>query len=188
MCQYFYLWCELACTQGEINTMTHTISNAQQLAQHIARQGGIDVVICIGTDKVVSDSLGPMVGTMLNKAMSRPLYIYGLCNRCITALNVAQCNNAIRSMHPNSTILAIDAGVGDDDQVGKVQISDHGIMPGLATNRQLPCVGDIGIVGIVSNRDMSQFYVNSDTRRNIVHDISKMIVDSINSAFASSIM
>lgn len=163
--------------------MTWTMDSAEQLARYMTEQiGTIDVVVCIGTDKVVCDSLGPIVGTMLNDKMQRPLYIYGLQCRCLTALNIADSYSRIKELHPNSTILAVDAGVGDSSQIGKVQLSNHGILPGLATNRQLPCIGDIGIVGIVDSRAMKNFYQDTLYTRSVVGDLSEMIVDSICSA------
>ncbi len=160
--------------------MTWTATNSQQLAEHMAKQiDNIDVVVCVGTDKVVCDSLGPMVGSMLNNNMIKPIYVYGLQSSCLTALNVAQCYHDIRKLHSTSTILAVDAGVGDTDQLGKVQISNHGILPGLATNRQLPCIGDVGIVGIVATRDMQGFYEDSDHTRSRVEKLSQLIVKSI---------
>ncbi len=163
--------------------MTYTASNAKQLAEHIqqlAKQ--IDVVVCIGTDKVVCDSLGPMVGSMLNGNMDRPLYIYGLQCQCLTALNIADSFTAIRTLHPHGTILAIDAGVGDNNQIGTLQLSDHGILPGLATNRQLPCIGDIGIVGVVATRDMSAFYGDTPQLRSMLYNMCQTIVEGINMA------
>ncbi len=160
--------------------MTWTATNSEQLAEKISQQvGNIDVIVCIGTDKVVCDSLGPMVGSMLNSSMQQPLYIYGLQSQCLTANNIADSYSAIRQLHSDSTILAIDAGVGDYDQIGNVQFSDHGILPGLATNRQLPSIGDIGIVGIVSSRDMHTFYADTPHTRSIVEGLCNIIVEGL---------
>lgn len=167
----------------EVGNMTYTTHNAQQLSKHIKQHiDHIDVVVCIGTDRVVCDSLGPMVGSALNYNMDRPLYIYGIESQCLTALNIVNSFSAIKSLHPNSTILAIDAGVGESGQIGNIQFSDHGILPGLATNRQLPCIGDVGIVGIVSNRDMGSFYADTPQIRSMLDGMCHTIVEGINMA------
>lgn len=166
--------------------MTYTTNSAQQLADGILQlTSKIDVVVCIGTDKVLCDSLGPMVGSMLNSNMNSPMYIYGLQCQCLTALNIADSFGIIRSLHPHSTILAIDAGVGDSNQIGTLQLSDHGILPGLATNRQLPSIGNIGIVGVVSTRDMSAFYSDTPQLRSMLSSMCQTIVDGINMAYCS---
>ena len=46
------------------------------------------VYMCIGTEKVFSDSLGPRVGSLLNERMTKPLFVYGMNDRNITAENL----------------------------------------------------------------------------------------------------
>ena len=70
---------------------------------------GTPVFMCIGTDKVFSDSLGPRVGTLLNRQMRTPSFVYGMCEQNITAENLLRCYNFIRALHPSNRIVVIDA-------------------------------------------------------------------------------
>ncbi|MDE7454689.1 MAG: spore protease YyaC [Clostridia bacterium] len=137
------------------------------------------VYMCIGTEKVFSDSLGPRVGTLLNIQMQTPVFVYGMCDQNITAENLCYCYDFIKTMHPNSQIVVIDAGVGDSEQLGRVQLCDGGIVPGAATNKNLPEVGDIGIVGIVAERGMADFYTLNSTKDKLVGEVAKFIADAI---------
>ena len=143
------------------------------------------VYMCIGTEKVFSDSLGPRVGTLLNENMLFPAFVYGLCEQNITAENLLYSYNFIKAMHPQSKIVVIDAAVGSTDQIGRIQISDGGILPGAATNKNLPAVGDIGIVGIVADRGMSDFYSLNSSKDRLVGEIAQFIADAILAATKS---
>ncbi len=137
------------------------------------------VFMCIGTEKVFSDSLGPRVGTLLNRDMKTPSFVYGLCEQNITAENLLYCYNFIKAMHPDSQIVVVDAAVGSTEQIGKIQISEGGIYPGAATNKNLPSVGDIGIVGIVAEKGMNDFYTLNTEKDKLVARVAQFISDAI---------
>ena len=137
------------------------------------------VYMCIGTEKVFSDSLGPRVGSLLNERMTKPLFVYGMNDRNITAENLLNSYNFIKAMHPDNQIVVIDAGVGSTEQLGGVQLSRGGIVPGAATNKNLPSVGDIGIVGIVAERGMSDFYTLNSSKDRLVSAVAQFIADAI---------
>ena len=137
------------------------------------------VYMCIGTEKVFSDSLGPRVGTLLNENLRLPAFVYGLCDQNITAENLLYSYSFIKALHPHSKIVVIDAAVGTSNQIGKVQICDGGIAPGAATNKNLPSVGDVGIVGIVAEKGMSDFYTLNSSKDRLVGSVAQFIVDAI---------
>ena len=137
------------------------------------------VYMCIGTEKVFSDSLGPRVGTLLNEKMLSPAFVYGLCDQNITAENLLYSYNFIKALHPESKIVVIDAAVGAPEQIGKIQICDGGIMPGAATNKNLPSVGDVGIVGIVADKSMNDFYTLNSAKDRLVGQIALFIAEAI---------
>lgn len=144
------------------------------------------VFMCIGTEKVFSDSLGPRVGTMLNEQMTNPAFVYGLCEQNITAENLLYSYNFIKSLHPCSPIVVIDAAVGSVDQIGKIQLCDGGIIPGAATNKNLPVVGDVGIVGIVAEKGMGDFYTLNSAKDKLVGKVAQFIAEAILTATKSA--
>ena len=159
----------------------YNLNGVQRFASELAARGDgrPQVYMCIGTDKVFADSLGPRVGSMLNEQMARPTFVYGMVTDNITAENLAVCHNLIKRLHPDSQLVVIDAAVGTEDQIGNVQISDGGIIPGAATNKNLPLVGDVGIVGIVAERGMADFYTLNGSKERLVNRVAKFIVEAI---------
>ena len=152
----------------------------QRMAEALkSKTQGQTVYMCIGTEKVFSDSLGPRVGSLINQKMRSPAFVYGLCEQNITAENLLYSYNFIKALHPQSKIVVIDAAVGSPEQIGKIQISDGGIMPGAATNKNLPSVGDVGIVGIVADKSMNDFYTLNSAKDRLVGQIAQFIADAI---------
>lgn len=68
----------------------------ENLAKELQERVKNPVFVCIGTEKVFADSLGPRVGSLLNAQMSKPYFVYGLCNQNITAENLVYCHDFIK--------------------------------------------------------------------------------------------
>lgn len=159
----------------EVNIQNENI--AKLAAELKSKMKSNCVYMCIGTEKVFSDSLGPRVGSLLNQRLNA--FIYGMSEQNITAENLLYCYNFIKALHPDSTIVVVDAAVGSKDQIGNVQLCDGGILPGAATNKNLPEVGDIGIIGIVAERGMTDFYTLNSEKDQLVAEVAKFIANVI---------
>lgn len=149
---------------------------SQQLKPLLARDM---VFLCIGTENVTGDSLGPRVGTLLQNKMKTPLLIYGYEGCNVNAQNLVLAYDMVKIMHPEKQIVVVDAAVGDNEEVGCVQIHKGGIMPGAATNKNLPQVGDVSILGVVSKRGCQDFYSSHADRVILVEKMAETIANSI---------
>lgn len=108
------------------------------------------VVLCIGTDRVTGDSLGPLIGYKLSRKFL-PLYtIYGTLDTPVHALNLAETVEKIKKKHPDNCIIAIDASLGSRDHLGFVTLKNGSLQPGAGVRKTLTTVGDISITGIVN--------------------------------------
>ena len=136
------------------------------------------VFICIGSDLILGDSLGPLIGTKIKEA-KLPVYFYGSLGFPITAKEISYVKDYIKEIHPNSFIVAIDAAVGDDNDVGLIKVSDKGIMPGLGVKKKLGKVGDCGIMGIIAKRSTNNVELFNLTRLNLVYKASDIIINGI---------
>ena len=136
------------------------------------------IFICIGSDLVLGDSLGPLVGTFLNNKKVQS-YIYGTLNFPITAKEVEYASTYLKQMHPNSISIAIDAAVGSEDDVGLIRVVNKGLKPGLGVDKNLGVVGEISIVGIVSAKSSKNFNLFNLTRLNLVYKMASIIANGI---------
>lgn len=112
--------------------------------------GKLPVVLCIGSDRVTGDCLGPMVGQMLVER-GAPAFVYGTLARPVTALNLKDAVKHIKDAHGDKKVLAIDSSVGRLGDVGKIRVAFGSIAPGSADGKKLPKVGDVSITATVTD-------------------------------------
>ncbi|WP_299092602.1 spore protease YyaC [uncultured Metabacillus sp.] len=137
------------------------------------------VFLCIGSDRYVGDSLGPLVGTML-KENQVPFRVYGTLEEPVHAFNLKGIVKEIKKQFKKSLIFSIDAAIGKENHVGYVLFKEGPLLPGKAVEKMLPEVGDYHFVGIVNYIDplpTSQFL--NDTRLFTVMNLAKTIVKVI---------
>lgn len=144
------------------------------------------VILCIGSDLAIGDSLGPICGTMIqSKSNYKGAFVYGTLKKPVTAKEVKYLNNFLKETHPNSKIIAVDAAVGVAGDIGLIKINNRGLKPGLGANKKLPAVGDISIMGIVAEKSLFNYSLLNLTRLNLVYKMADVISDSV-STFLSS--
>ena len=136
------------------------------------------IFICIGSDLVLGDSLGPLVGTFLKRKRVSS-YVYGTLNYPITAKEIEYAKKYLKQMHPESITIAIDAAVGSAEDIGLIRVLNKGLKPGLGVEKNLSVIGDISIVGIVSEKSLKNYSLFNLTRLNLVYKMAEKISDGI---------
>ena len=136
------------------------------------------IILFIGSDLAIGDSLGPVVGTMLRKKGYGGT-IYGSLKNPVTAKEVKYINNFLQKTHPQSPVIAIDAAVGDESDIGLIKVTDVPLKPGSGANKRLGKVGDVSILGIVAGRTAFSYSALSLTRLNMVYGMAEVISDAI---------
>ncbi|MFP5108400.1 spore protease YyaC [Neobacillus sp. C211] len=140
------------------------------------------VFVCIGTDRSTGDSLGPLVGTLLEEKGMRSFYVYGTLDEPIHAVNLSEKLKEIHAKHDDPYIIGIDACLGRTKNVGVIQLGNGPVKPGAGVNKELPEVGDIHITGIVNVSGFMEFFVLQNTRLNLVMRMAKTIANGIHQA------
>lgn len=141
------------------------------------------VVLCIGSDLAIGDSLGPVCGTLLREKAGS-CFVYGTLQQTVTAKEVKYMNDFLRETHPGSPVIAVDAAVGDAGDIGLIKISDRGIKPGLGANKNLGRVGDVGIMGIVAEKSLFNYSLLNLTRLNLVYRMADIISEAVSTFLA----
>ena len=108
------------------------------------------VVICIGSDRVAGDMLGPLVGSALREEYRLPCPVYGWVGESVNGLNLDAYLAMIGEKHPRSRLISVDAALGKGEDVGRVRLKKGGIKAGGALERIGEKIGDIGIIGVVA--------------------------------------
>ncbi|NPV92449.1 MAG: spore protease YyaC [Firmicutes bacterium] len=138
----------------------------QRLDQERARSV---VAVCIGTDRSTGDSLGPLVGSKLNR-MRLPYLsrVAGTLDKPVHATNLKQTLEEIAGEFESPLILAVDACLGRLESVGFITLAPGALQPGAGVNKTLPPVGDLHISGIVNVGGYLEFMVLQNTRLSLV--------------------
>lgn len=137
------------------------------------------VFLCIGTDRSTGDSLGPLVGDKLKFLIRNRVALYGNLENPVHAKNLNDTLEIINSNYNDPFVIAIDACLGNIQNVGKIVIERKPLHPGSAMNKDLPPVGDLSITGIVNISGALEFMVLQNTRLFTVMQLAETISKGI---------
>nr|WP_312578350.1 spore protease YyaC [Sedimentibacter sp.] len=153
------------------------------LSEHLCKNTAI---VCIGTDKCIVDSLGPLVGTMLMKK-NLAIDIYGTLDKPVHAININEYIKTIRSKNYDN-VIAIDACLSSKKSQGIVEVREGPITPGKGIGKLLPEIGDLSIIGIVDSNDKEFYNLVQDTRLSFIYEMSEIIAEGIIAAMSMNDM
>ena len=110
------------------------------------------MVVCIGSDRISGDALGPIVGTILReKGVNCP--VFGVEGQPINGMNVEAYREFFKRFYADSLVIAVDAAVGKPHEVGQILCRRGGIRAGGALGRDGDRIGDISLLGIVAEKE-----------------------------------
>ena len=136
------------------------------------------VFICIGTDKIIGDSFGPLVGSKLEQLIENyniyNINIYGTLEENICYTNVNKYLLKIKKNHPNACTVVIDAALSEEMNIGKIFVQKEKMLLAKALNKTKIEVGDISIKAVVGkNYKVSKY--NFLSLQNIsINDVIKL--------------
>jgi putative sporulation protein YyaC len=138
------------------------------------------VLVCIGSDLAVGDSLGPITGSMLkHKTQGLNVFIYGSLSSPVTAKEMKYMRAFLRETHPGRQVIAIDAAVGEEGDIGLIKCSNTPLFPGAGANKKLGAIGDLSIMGIVAEKSIANFSLLNTTRLNLVYSMAEIISQAL---------
>lgn len=142
--------------------------------------------VCIGNGKIIGDSLGPLIGTVLekNKRLIQNnvnIEVIGTFENPILYYNVEEFIKNIDSQD-YSEIVIIDSALGSKENIGKVMITPAEILIGVGVNRGRMVKGDIilkGVVGINYNNISRNLIELESVEAKQVENIAGKMLDII---------
>ena len=137
------------------------------------------VFLCIGSDRVTGDCLGPYIGYRLSQDHIPGVFIYGTLQNPVHAVNLSSILSRINHLHPQALIIAIDSSLGEKKHLGYVTIGNGSLYPGAAVQKDLPPVGDIFITGVVNISGILEYLTLQTTRLATVISLADIITQGI---------
>lgn len=135
------------------------------------------VVVCIGTDRITGDSLGPFVGTLLQERYPG-LPVYGTLADPLHGANLGERIASIYREHPGRPVVAVDSALGENGSVGKICVYRGPLQPSSGLNKTLPEIGDVHVIGIVNvgHGNSLDYFALQDVRMHLVWEMAKVIL------------
>ncbi len=144
------------------------------------------VFVCVGTDRVIGDCLGPLVGSKLIKLIENynifNINIYGTLEENINYMNIQNVIKRINKYHENACVVIVDAALSKSENIGKIFVSTTKTVLGKGINKNKIAIGDISIKAVVG-KDFRipkyNFRNLQDTSLGLVIKLSETVANGI---------
>lgn len=142
------------------------------------------VILCVGTNKIIGDCLGPIVGQKLTRIFHNKgnILIYGNMKE---TLNLKNAKGIIQEIYKNSQtpfIITVDAALGKKEMIENIFISTGKIKIGEALGNSVEYISQVNIKGIVGeyhNDIQKNMNTLIHTKRKRIHRLSNQIAYEI---------
>jgi putative sporulation protein YyaC len=119
------------------------------------------VFLCIGSNRIIGDAFGPVVGSILKKQFKNTdeIEIIGNLDDVVTYNNIAERIN--ENNKDNKLIIVVDSALSHKANIGKVFIQNRGLKYAESLKKKNKTIGDISIKAVVGeneNNSLKNFY------------------------------
>lgn len=115
------------------------------------------IILCIGTKKVVGDSVGPLVGENIKYLENDYIKIYGAVENTINFNNAKNILTEIYEKFDNPYIITIDAALGNKENMGQVILNKGYIKIGKALEKSICFYSNLNVKCVVGKNTNSMF-------------------------------
>ena len=142
----------------------------------------LPIFVCIGSDRVVSDMIGPLTAEIMVKKYNIEAYVYGRLHNPIIAKNIKSAFRFLEKNYPNRQIIVVDAGIGNLSDIGSVKLNKGGCIPAGAFGGNKVVYGDVSIMAMVSMLGINEKTFLSCAKFNVIYNLAQNLAECINNA------
>lgn len=124
------------------------------------------IFLCIGSNKVKGDSIGPIIGSKIKKIENEYIKIYGTLEKNLDFLNAKYVIEEVYSIYDNPYIITIDAALCRENKIGKIYLNNGYIKIGKALDKSISFYSNINIKCIVGMYNEIQTIKNINVLKN----------------------
>lgn len=142
------------------------------------------IFLCIGTDRMTGDCFGPLVGNEIKKAIRDNINcaVYGDLENPLIYSRIEKSLKEINEIYVKPCIIAIDAALSKESNIGKIFVKKGGLKLGVAINKERREVGNISIKAIIGKnykRVDKNMELLQNTSLNFVMDLVDIVSGGI---------
>ncbi len=151
---------------------------AHNLGSFLAHTNREPIFLCIGSDHHILDCMGPLTGTML-QALIPGVTVIGTLDAPLHARNMAQSLSGLEQTRIGRSVIAIDASVGNQNEIGLLQLRRGSLSPGKALAKTLPALGDYAMTGVVDVRANRSGVRTKHAGLGLIYNMAEVLSQSI---------
>ncbi len=112
-------------------------------------KNNLPVILCVGSDKIPGDSIGPMVGEFLKNSFNVRCFVYGALGLSVNGTNLKKYLDILTAAHADSVVIAVDACLSAGEIADEVLVKGGGVNPKKAGTDLVYRTGDEGVLGVL---------------------------------------
>lgn len=157
----------------------------QYIKKYNPKEHNFLIFVCVGSDRITGDALGPLVGYYLKELSNKEnIKIVGDLEYPVHGTNIESVMEYVNETFINPFIIAIDSSFGkNEDEEGWIWITDKSLHPGSGLNKKFHGIGNISISGCTASLDEGdetlRFLVLQGARLNLVLVMAELIAKCI---------
>lgn len=141
------------------------------------------VVLCIGTNKIIGDSIGPVVGQKLKEEnINETVCIYGDMKETINFKNAKEVLEKIFKTYEKPFIITIDSALGTERMVSEIVVNKGIVRLGKSLGRSICYPSHITIKGVVGenkNTYEENIKILKEVKPELIWNLSSIMAEGI---------
>ncbi len=164
-----------------------------ELSNLIKKETDKFVFVCIGTNRVIGDSVGPIVGSILkrNVKLNNKIKVLGDCKNNICYKDINKKVQIINKLYPENSLIIIDSALSSKENIGKIFVENKGLKYGEGLKKSNKTIGDISIkavTGINFNNRFKNFQNLKNAAYSDVTNLAQFISEGIIQVIESKVV
>jgi putative sporulation protein YyaC len=139
------------------------------------------VMLCIGTDRSTGDAYGPLLGTALSE-QGWP----GVIGTMEAPCDAVRLSTDAASIPMEAVVIAFDACLGKEDDIGLFAIADGPLTPAAATGGKHGPVGHYSIAAVVGRKSVKPLWELQSASLRQVMDMVRMTAQAVQEAWEAT--
>ncbi len=133
------------------------------------------IFLCIGTEKIIGDSVGPIIGSNIKNLENEYIKVYGICGKNLDFSNAKNIIEKVYKKYSNPFIITIDAALSKEKRTGEIYIGEGFMKIGTALEKSITFYSNINIKCVVGKYNS----LNQKENINILNNVVKERVYSL---------
>ncbi len=157
---------------------------ACEISCNIQNSGKEPIFVCVGSDKIVSDSFGAIVGDLLINKYNIPARVYGNLNFNVTKKNFDEVFSFLKDKYPNSYIVIVDSSLSELEDLYSIKVNNCGCFVGGGFNSVKKISGDMSILACVNMVGCNNLMFLKGCKLKSVLNMASVCAKAINLSFS----